>query len=1076
MGKPDSNTIRAISSNIVVLEGEKVALRCIAHPNNVAFRWTFNGLDLPDGEESNYQLVGLNHSLTIKSAKVENSGEYRCHLLQREINATIMLQVNSVACLPSIAGGLIWIGQSAGKTSVHRCSDIHHGFRSGVTVSRRCNETGEWEDVDYSSCTTHLSSHSVIVTQAELMANSNSTQFETLVNNYIHILNYEVVDINTITLSTDNTLSVAIITSVMRSDENAQSDNNSEFSSFIAWLTNHHMTRDNSIEVIGFVPDFQCSCDRNIRPNSVKHVCIGPSAPPCVRTDDGYQCHQPVYTGDGVKCGLDSDSDGYPDVQLDCEDQYCMEDVCPTVYSLNSDGGQDDLLCSYVNVDPGTFHGCLSEVDDTWLIFWPHTTAGSVATQKCNGNDSIGLVTRDCNENGTWGRVMNIHNCYSIEISALYNSSKQLKDFYIGSNDTDMSDITQSPSLLDSLSISTQLAFLTNTTIAMVPNDLHRVNDILHTIISIQEYTEDTNASGIAKELSSTISNLLNDSNRGSYDYIHDGINKEAESLLENIDNFANVFRSLLVTSNQQPSVTLSAKNFDVSFELPSVDDFHSPSELKFKTENAEIYIPYASLRYQMEVEGALVPVANYAAQNLASFLPARTLNNTAVIELYGQLISSQISLEPISLPPDGYVRLMFKLKNPSSGQPRCVFWNASLQIDDDTGGWSEEGVFLDVENTNSTTITCVTKHLTSFAVLVDTTGAAQKTHRTHAQSLSIVSYIGCGVSIICLLATIIIILLFRKSAFKAEQNMIHMSLSLALLLGLVVFVSGIETAGDNKVACIVVTVLLHYFFLAAFCWMLCEGIIIYVLLAQVFYDGFFKRLRFYSMIGWGMPIPIVAITAGLSYHHYDDDKICWLPEKNGIIWGFIAPVISIIVCNTGILLLVIYTIFKISRKKIKNQQITKVDMGKKLIWGIVILQPILGFTWIVGLIAVNKHYLVFAWIFTVLNSFQGLFIFILYVLRNEEFREIIKQYIGYPAKWKTPSPIVKINSHSAKTISQTTLLASMESNGKRHPSHEPQDKSKLNVSQQENNSNIVSSYKSDTSIGEIEHQDISAV
>ena len=41
----------------------------------------------------------------------------------------------------------------------------------------------------------------------------------------------------------------------IRSDENAQSDNNSEFSSFIAWLTNHHMTRDNSIEVIGFVPD-----------------------------------------------------------------------------------------------------------------------------------------------------------------------------------------------------------------------------------------------------------------------------------------------------------------------------------------------------------------------------------------------------------------------------------------------------------------------------------------------------------------------------------------------------------------------------------------------------------------------------------------------------------------------------------------------------------------------------------------------------------------------------------------------------------------------------------------------------
>ena len=52
-------------------------------------------------------------------------------------------------------------------------------------------------------------------------------------------------------------------------------------------------------------------------------------------------------------------------------------------------------------------------------------------------------------------------------------------------------------------------------------------------------------------------------------------------------------------------NINMSFTSFiDVSFELPSVDDFHSPSELKFKTENAEIYIPYASLRYQMEVEG----------------------------------------------------------------------------------------------------------------------------------------------------------------------------------------------------------------------------------------------------------------------------------------------------------------------------------------------------------------------------------------------------------------------------------------------------------------------------------------
>ena len=39
-----------------------------------------------------------------------------------------------------------------------------------------------------------------------------------------------------------------------------------------------------------------------------------------------------------------------------------------------------------------------------------------------------------------------------------------------------------------------------------------------------------------------------------------------------------------------------------------------------------------------------------------------------------------------------------------------------------------------------------------------------------------------------------------RKTIFKAKQHMIHMNLALALLLGLIVFVSGIETASDSKV------------------------------------------------------------------------------------------------------------------------------------------------------------------------------------------------------------------------------------------------------------------------------------
>ena len=84
--------------------------------------------------------------------------------------------------------------------------------------------------------------------------------------------------------------------------------------------------------------------------------------------------------------------------------------------------------------------------------------------------------------------------------------------------------------------------------------------------------------------------------------------------------------------------------------------------------------------------------------------------------------------------------------------------------------------------------------------------------------ALSIVSYIGCGISIICLLIAIIvlayyrlvsylhsmyncIICIHRNTLLKAIHNFIHLNLAIALTLALIVFVSGIETATESEVS-----------------------------------------------------------------------------------------------------------------------------------------------------------------------------------------------------------------------------------------------------------------------------------
>ena len=101
----------------------------------------------------------------------------------------------------------------------------------------------------------------------------------------------------------------------------------------------------------------------------------------------------------------------------------------------------------------------------------------------CYYTHFIGLVTRQCREDSTWGSISGIQDCYSIEFSTLLGSTIDLRNFYFGDVDYDVYDQTQSHTLLDSLSVSKELRSLTNSSNPITPNDLNVANDILRTII-----------------------------------------------------------------------------------------------------------------------------------------------------------------------------------------------------------------------------------------------------------------------------------------------------------------------------------------------------------------------------------------------------------------------------------------------------------------------------------------------------------------------------------------------------------------------------------------------------------------
>ena len=57
---------------------------------------------------------------------------------------------------------------------------------------------------------------------------------------------------------------------------------------------------------------------------------------------------------------------------------------------------------------------------------------------------------------------------------------------------------------------------------------------------------------------------------------------------------------------------------------------------------------------------------------------------------------------------------------------------------------------------------------------------------------------------------------------------------------------------------------------------------------------------------------------------------------------------------------------------------------------GAIVLVFLLGLTWTFGLLYLNEQTVVMAYIFTILNSLQGLFIFIFHCVQNEKVRIIL--------------------------------------------------------------------------------------
>ncbi|NXC72624.1 AGRD2 protein, partial [Anhinga anhinga] len=299
---------------------------------------------------------------------------------------------------------------------------------------------------------------------------------------------------------------------------------------------------------------------------------------------------------------------------------------------------------------------------------------------------------------------------------------------------------------------------------------------------------------------------------------------------------------------------------------------------------------------------------------------------------------------------------------------PMCFLF-FFLHVSPDAGGmWSTAGCSVVTSLPDSTA--CFCNHTTNFAVLLQVYEMQQRTTKEEL-TLQTLTFIGCGISFCALIVTFILFL--AVGVPKSERTTVHKNLIFALAAAEALLMFS-ELAKTNEVVCFMVTAFLHLFFMAAFSWMLVEGLLLWskVVAVNMSED---RRMKFYYVTGWGLPVIIVGVTLATSFNKYVADNHCWLNVQTNVIWAFVGPVLFILAVNTFVLFRVVMVTVSSARRRSKmltpNSSLEN-QIGIQ-IWAtakpILVLLPVLGLTWVCGVLVHLS--IIWAYVFIVLNSLQ---------------------------------------------------------------------------------------------------------
>ncbi|XP_063552083.1 adhesion G-protein coupled receptor F3 isoform X2 [Gorilla gorilla gorilla] len=601
--------------------------------------------------------------------------------------------------------------------------------------------------------------------------------------------------------------------------------------------------------------------------------------------------------------------------------------------------------------------------EDASVLTWNVTKAGHVAEAPCP-ESKRGIVRRLCGADGVWGPVHS--SCTDARLLALFTRTKLLQ---AGQG----SPAEEVPQILAQLP--GQAAE------ASSPSDLL-------TLLSTMKYVAKVVTEARIQLDRRALKNLLI-----ATDKVLDMDTRSLWTLAQARKPWAG---STLLLAVETLACSLCPQDRPFAFSLPNV---LLQSQLFGPTFPADYSISFPTRPpLQAQIPGhSLAPLVRNGTEISITSLVLRKLDHLLPSN-YGQGLGDSLYATPglvlvISIMAgdqafsQGEVIMDF---GNTDGSPHCVFWDHSLF--QGRGGWSKEGCQAQVASA-SPTAQCLCQHLTAFSILMSPHTVPEE------PALALLTQVGLGASILALLVCLGVywlvwrVVVRNKISYFRHATLLNMVFCL-LAADTCFLGAAFLSPGPRSPLCLAAAFLCHFLYLATFFWMLAQALVLAHQLLFVFHQLPKHRvLPLMVLLGYLCPLGLAGVTLGLylPQGQYLREGECWLDGKGGALYTFVGPVLAIVGVNGLVLAMAMLKLLRPSLSEEPPAEKRQALLG--VTKALLILTPIFGLTWGLGLatlleeVSTVPHY-----IFTILNTLQGVFILLFGCLMDRKIQEALRK------------------------------------------------------------------------------------